>query len=526
MATVARTKQDGDEMTRQERLWDSLNHAYGQQREALNREYDKAISSADRQMTGRGMQRSSYGAQVRGNLNDQKIRAQDDSWNNQIAKYEEGLMTLDQQDAENERWEKQFNEGIRQFNESLASQKEENELSRAFQTSEREAQQAYQSGENALNRAFQTSEREAQQAWQSSENQQNRAYNTAEREAQQAYNTAEREAQQKYNSAENEANRTWQAAQNAAQQLWQSTENALNRQHNTSEREAQQSYNTSERIAQQLYNTQEREAQQTYQSGENALTRAENARQFNEQLAYNKDQAALAADQWQKAFDQENMTADQKLAASYVAAIAEQGGIPSDELLARAGLSRADAMAMRKNAKSSGSGGNGGDGGDDGSNPPATNPNDFLKGLLDPTNKTKVQGNIDESKVANWINSHSSNSSTTGTKVQSPNAYKDAFEGEIVPSAEEKFASSIRQKKYVYPEYEANVQSPDAYKDYFSGQINDTVIDPIEAALRPDWAKEAGVFADEYVDYDVDEEEKKKGITKTNNTIKSTVTKK
>ena len=49
MATVARTKQDVDNMTKQERLWDSLNHAYGQQREASDRSFDKAYSQADRQ---------------------------------------------------------------------------------------------------------------------------------------------------------------------------------------------------------------------------------------------------------------------------------------------------------------------------------------------------------------------------------------------------------------------------------------------------------------------------------------------
>ena len=476
MATVARTKQDVDEMTRQERLWDSLNHAYGQQREATNREYDKAIAQADRQMTGRGMQRSSYGAQVRGNLNDQKIRAQDDSWNNQIAKYEEGMMALDQQDAENERWEKQFNEGVRQFNENLSAQREENALARAFQTSEREAQQAYQSGENelarifskaereaqqayqsgenAINRAYNTQEREAQQAWQSAENKENRAYNTAEREAQQAYNTAERIAQQDYNSAENATNRAWQAAQTAAQQLWQSGENALNRAYQTSEREAQQNYNTSEREAQQIYNTIEREAQQAYQSGENALTRAENARQFNEQMAYNNAQADRSADQWERSFAQDNMTADQKLAASYVAAIAEQGGIPSDELLARAGLSREDAMAMRKNAKSSGSSGSTG-GNSDGSNPPTTNPNDLFN---DPTGGTETPGSTTPKR----------------TKEEMVNALQTVddrlYEKMFGPSAEkptsELASMSDEQKAYMQRQFEAYMKDPYAVVDF------------------------------------------------------------
>ena len=434
MATTAKTKKDVEQLSSSDRLWDSLNHTYGLQREEIGRNYDKAYSQADRQALSRGMQRSSYNAANLANINQQRNNALEQNYANQIADYENRLTQQEQQDLENERWEKQFNEGVRQFNENLAATREENEknrafqtaereaqqgwqssenalgrafttaereaqqgwqsgenaLSRAFTTAEREAQQAYQSGENAINRAYNTQEREAQQAWQTAENQQNRAYNTAEREAQQAYNTAERIAQQNYNSAENAANRAWQSEQTAAQQAWQSNENALNRDYNTAERIAQQIYNTSERVAQQGYNTAERIAQQNYQSGENALTRAENARQFNEQMGYNYAQADRSADQWERSFAQDNMTADQKLAASYVAAIAEQGGIPSDELLARAGLSRADAEAMRKGGSTSGSGGSGGTGGNpDGSNPPTTNPNDLFN---DPTGGTETPG--------------------------------------------------------------------------------------------------------------------------------------
>ena len=428
MATTAKTKNDVEQMKSSDRLWDSLNHTYGLQREEIGRNYDKAYSQADRQALSRGMQRSSFNAQNLANINEQRNRALDQNYSSQIADYENRLNQQEQQDLENERWEKQFNEGVRQFNENLAATREENALNRAFQTSEREAQQgwqsnenalgrafttaereaqqayqsgenalsrafttaereaqqAYQSGENAINRAYNTQEREAQQAWQSAENQQNRAYNTAEREAQQAYNTSERIAQQNYNSAENAANREWQAGQTAAQQAWQSGENALNRDYQTREREAQQAYNTAERAA-----------QQAYQSNENALTRAENARQFNEQMAYNNTQADRSADQWERSFAQDNMTADQKLAASYVAAIAEQGGIPSDELLARAGLSREDAMAMRKNAKSSGSSGSTG-GNPDGSNPPTTNPNDLFN---DPTGGTETTGDTTQKRT-------------------------------------------------------------------------------------------------------------------------------
>lgn len=349
MATTAKTKNDVEQMKSSDRLWDSLNHTYGLQREEIGRNYDKAYSQADRQALSRGMQRSSYNAANLANINQQRNTALDQNYQNQIADYENRLNQQEQQDLENERWEKQFNEGVRQFNENLAATREENALNRAFQTSEREAQQGWQSGENALGRAFTTSEREAQQGWKSGENALNRAYNTAEREAQQAY---------------------------------QSGENAINRAYNTAEREAQQNWQSAENQTNRIYNTAEREAQQAYQSAENALSRAENARQFNEQMAYNTAQADRSADQWERSFAQDNMTADQKLAAGYVSAIVANGGIPSDELLARAGLSRADAEAMRDGTKSGGgSGGSGGNGGNGGNNP-AGNPNDLFN---DPT---------------------------------------------------------------------------------------------------------------------------------------------
>ena len=108
MATVAQNKQDVENMTRKDRLWDSLNHAYGQQREDSNRSYDQAISQADRRALSRGMQRSSYNNAVLSNLSNQKIKAQENSWNNQIADYENRLGALESEEAEADRWERQF----------------------------------------------------------------------------------------------------------------------------------------------------------------------------------------------------------------------------------------------------------------------------------------------------------------------------------------------------------------------------------------------------------------------------------
>ena len=293
MATTARTRQDVEGMTRQDRLWDSLNHAYGQQRESSDKSFDRAYSQADRQALSRGMQRSSYNAQNLANINQQKIEAQNNIWNNQIADYENRLGALESEEAEAERWERQF-----------------------------------------------------------------------------------------------EANR--------ADVAWN----------------------------------------QNFQQG----------------------QADLAAQQWERQFAQGNNDTDRQLAAGYVSAIVAQGGTPSDDLLARAGLSRADAEAMRKGGSGGGSGGSGGNGGN-GNNPPTVgNPNGLFSDMPTLGDLAGNNGGIDGNAALNWINKHpaSTHESTSSIRVQSPNAYKDAFEGQIVDKIP----------------FTGKIQSPDAYKDAFAEQLN------------------------------------------------------
>lgn len=311
MATVARTKQDVDNMTKQDRLWDSLNHAYGQQRESSDKSFDRAYSQADRQALSRGMQRSSYNAQNLANINQQKIEAQNNIWNNQIADYENRLGALESEEAEAERWERQF-----------------------------------------------------------------------------------------------EANR--------ADVAWN----------------------------------------QNFQQG----------------------QADLAAQQWEREFTRGTDSADRQLAASYVSAIVAQGGTPSDDLLARAGLSRADAEAMRKGG--SGSGGSGGGPGpsNPGNDTPPGNPNGLFSDMPTLSDLAGNNGNA----VLNWINKHPASapaenssagqslgiyngSNTSGSiknitrqisdvGIQSPDAYKDAFAEQLnappkSQTAEERFGSTTKRKK-------------------------------------------------------------------------------
>ena len=240
---MATTKQEVDRQSARDRLWESLNYSYGKKRDDIQKEYNRAQSQIGNQLLSRGMQRSSYGIQTQANLGKQAIDAESDNWDAQIADYQNRLGQLDQQDAEADRWEREFAERQRQYDTNLGYQRERDaagdaQWEKQFGEGQRQfnANLEFQAGEAEKNRAFQTGEREAQQQWQSGENAANRAFQTGEREAQQRYSTSEREASQNY-----------QAAQEALQREWQ--------------------------------------------SGENAASREENQRQFNEDLAFRREQA-------------------------------------------------------------------------------------------------------------------------------------------------------------------------------------------------------------------------------------------
>lgn len=205
---------------------------------------------------------------------------------------------------------------------------------------------------------------------------------------------------------EAEAARKFQAEQAEIERNWKSGESALDRAFTTSEREANQAYNTSERVATQLYNTGEREATQRYntgerqaeqawKSGESALDRAQSQAQFDANLGYQRERAAVAdeqwnkefatsneqwqknfdlqKEQWNKQFDYTKMSDEQKINYNYVMYALEKGQNVSDAMLAKAGLSRADYNAMRGQVEAAGGVRSPGPGKDD----------DPLKGLTD-----------------------------------------------------------------------------------------------------------------------------------------------
>lgn len=64
---------------------EGLQRTYDKQREASQKEYENAYSRADRQQLSRGMQRSSYTAQVLANLTQEGAEAQQELWNAQGA---------------------------------------------------------------------------------------------------------------------------------------------------------------------------------------------------------------------------------------------------------------------------------------------------------------------------------------------------------------------------------------------------------------------------------------------------------
>lgn len=125
LKTTAQTKKDVDEMSKADRLWDSLSYSYGQQIDKSNKAYDKSISQQDRALLGRGMQRSSYGMNTLSGLQNQKINAANDIESQKIADYENRLYQLEKDEDEKAYRDKAFEEQVRQYNEGMQFQKDE-----------------------------------------------------------------------------------------------------------------------------------------------------------------------------------------------------------------------------------------------------------------------------------------------------------------------------------------------------------------------------------------------------------------
>lgn len=102
-ASSALTRSDIDKLSGADRLWAGLEYGYNQQRDAMQKQYDKAFSETGRQMLARGMQRSSYGAQTQANIRTQGAEELAKSYQQQASDYASRLT-----DLENQEWQKQF----------------------------------------------------------------------------------------------------------------------------------------------------------------------------------------------------------------------------------------------------------------------------------------------------------------------------------------------------------------------------------------------------------------------------------
>ena len=148
-----------------------------------------------------------------------------------------------------------------------------------------------------------------EQAWQSGENQKNR-------EAQEALTRLEQEFQ----SGENAKNRELQEYLQTLSQAFNAEQNALNRQMETEQFNANMAFQQSEA--------------------------ARNQSNWEISQAFAEKQWEAQQAQWREEFDYNKMSTDQKLYYNYIMKALEVRGNVSDEMLAKAGISRADFNAM------------------------------------------------------------------------------------------------------------------------------------------------------------------------------------
>lgn len=131
VSTSAQDRKDVDNLNVRDRLWDSLNYSYGKRGEQIGAEYDRLASQTNNQLLSRGMQRSSYGAQVVANVGKQRADAIAQNQSDLIADYENRLYQVERDEKADEQWQKQYDEQLRQFNENMAFQRERANVSDA-----------------------------------------------------------------------------------------------------------------------------------------------------------------------------------------------------------------------------------------------------------------------------------------------------------------------------------------------------------------------------------------------------------
>ena len=395
----AKTVQDVNNQDARTRLWQSLNTTYTNQMDESDKAYDKAISQQNNAMLARGMGRSSYAGQIAANMYDDKNRARNKIGEALIADYQNRISDIENQEKEDERWERQFAETLKQ-----------NEWQRGFQEAEAARQQGNWEKDYAANRAdtawsqnFQTSQftyqqqrdKIADQQWQKEYNEQLRQFNenmayqkerakVSDAQWEKTYNENLRQfnAQMAQQEAQFKANLQFQQSEAARQQGNWEQEYAANRADTAWTQAFQQSEaarNQSNWQAEYNANRADTAWSQAFQQSE----AARNQSNFELQQAFAERQWEAQQEQWREQFDYSKMSDSQKLAYNYIVAAASNGGDVSDALLNQAGISRQDYNAMKAQAVASGGvAGNKSNTNKDDTNTPAANPSaTFLNGL-------------------------------------------------------------------------------------------------------------------------------------------------
>ena len=339
--TVAKTKQDVDNMSLRDRLYDSLNYSYGKKGERISSEYDKAQSAANRQALSRGMQRSYYSGQTAANIDKQRIDALNDNESALIADYENRLLAAEQQEAANEQWERQF-----------AAGREDADWNKNFQ----QQQFDYNKGLNERNFAYQ------QERDKAADNQWQLTFNAGREDA--AWNKGMQEKQYADQRADADWNKAMQERQYGDQRADVAYNRAFNEQQYADQRADtawQQQFQTQQYADQRsdvAYNRAFNEQQYADQRADVAYNRAFNEQQYADQradAAYNREFAERQFEaqqaQWREQFDYNRMSDEQKINYNWVTYSLQNGNDVSDEMLSKAGLTRDDYNKMKQQAK-------------------------------------------------------------------------------------------------------------------------------------------------------------------------------
>ena len=365
--TIAQTKKDVDEMSKEDRLYDRLSYQYGKKADRISSEYDKARSKQDRALTGRGMQRSSAGMSTLQGYDNEKIKALSDNESELIAAYENGLGVLDQQQAEEDRFNKQLEENRRQFDVNQAFRESES----AREQKNRDEEFGYQKEKDALAQKNYEKEfgyKQEQDALAQKNYENEFAYKKSQDELAQQNRNEEFSYQKEKDALAQQNYENEFAYKKTQDELAQ--ENFL-KQFGLQEKQFEHDV-SQDTLAQQNWEKtfghqveQDTLAQENFMKEFGLKEQEVNQAQKNweTEFAYKKEQDALdrafaekqfetSSAQWDKEFEYNKMSDEQKLNYDYVKLALANGGDVSDELLAKAGLSREDYNAMKADVSS------------------------------------------------------------------------------------------------------------------------------------------------------------------------------